>query len=136
MESILNTIPLILTLKFNLIATGAIFLILEIMLRIKPVRVVNVSKLHIKEAKALALPGYIFLTPDVQGCQSVIRHEMTHQDQMKRYTILDMSCILGWHYGFGMVKSFFRNPKGFSMRNTFWRLWHTNPLEIEANGNM
>jgi hypothetical protein len=136
MEYILDTIPLILSLKFNLIATGVLFLILEIMLRVKPVRIVNVSKLHIKGAKALALPGYIFMTPDVQGCQSVIRHEMTHQDQMKRYTIFGVSCILGWHYGFGMVKSFFRNPKGFSMRNTFWGLRQTNPLEIEANENM
>ena len=48
--------------------------------------VVYTQRLHIQGAKALALPGVIILVDHGSHNIRIIRHEMVHQEQYKRYT--------------------------------------------------
>jgi len=73
----------------------------------------------------LALPGLILLQ-DVYATEPVLRHELVHQQQMRRYSPLGTSLLLGWHYGVGFLRL---RRMG---RVAFWSLWATNPLEHEA----
>lgn len=93
--------------------------------------VVYTQRLHIQGAKALALPGVIILVDHGSHNIPIIRHEMVHQEQYKRYTPFGVSVLLGWHYGMGFWKQW-RSKQPLS----FWLLWSSNPLEIEANKRM
>ena len=73
----------------------------------------------------LALPGLVLLLDD-HATEPVLRHELVHQQQMRRYSPLGTSLLLGWHYGVGFLRL---RRMG---RRAFWSLWATNPLEQEA----
>lgn len=89
-----------------------------------PTAVIRVRRLHLG-ALGLALPGLVMLD---RGCASerILRHELAHQRQMRRYTPLGVALALGWHYGWGFIRRRRLN------REVFWDLWRTNPLELEA----
>jgi len=76
-------------------------------------------------ALGMALPGLILLRRD-QG-DSVIRHELVHQDQMRRWSPLGAALLLGLFYGRG----FLRHRR--LDRSTFMQLYAQNPMELEAN---
>ena len=96
-------------------------------LLIPPV-VIFVKRLHFNGAVGLALPGVILLT-DTTNAKQVLRHELTHQKQMRSYSPLGVAALLGWHYGRGFVRHFFH----YHRVPSFWQLWRENPLEKEAN---
>ena len=77
---------------------------------------------------ALALPGYIFITPH-HWKESVLRHELEHQRQMRKYSPLGVALFMGWYYG----KSFLLKRIKTGSWPSFWSLWKANPLEIQAN---
>lgn len=73
----------------------------------------------------LALPGLILLRPEAWR-EEILRHELAHQAQMRRWSPLGAALILGWHYGRGFVTA--RTID----RATFMDLYQSNPLEREA----
>ncbi len=89
-----------------------------------PVMVVRVRRVPFG-ALGMALPGLVLLRRD-QG-DSVIRHELVHQGQMRRWSPLGAAVLLGLFYGRG----FLRHRR--LDRATFMRLYAQNPLELEAN---
>ncbi len=76
-------------------------------------------------AMGMALPGLILLHRDMG--ESVIRHELVHQDQMRRWSPLGAAVLLGLFYGRGFLQH--RRLD----RSTFMRLYAQNPMELEAN---
>ena len=94
--------------------------------------VLEVLRLHIRGALGLALPGVIILAHPVWGNERVLRHEVAHQRQMRRYSPLGAALILAWHYGYQSLRFRIREGRWPS----FWRLWAANPLEREANEAM
>ena len=76
-------------------------------------------------ALGMALPGLILLRRD-QG-DSVIRHELVHQDQMRRWSPLGAALLLGLFYGRGFLRHRLLD------RSTFMQLYAQNPMELEAN---
>lgn len=96
-----------------------------------PPVVIKVRRLHVRGALGLALPGLIFLTPQAWN-EQVLRHELAHQQQMRRYSPLGASLLLGWHYGIGLIRWRMRTGTWPSI----WNLWHDIPLEREANEAM
>lgn len=87
-------------------------------------RVVVVRWLHLG-GLALALPGFVVVRAGYAS-EPVLRHELTHIAQMRRYSPIGASLLLGWHYGFGFLRH-----RAVS-REVFWQLWRENPLEREA----
>jgi len=79
----------------------------------------------------LALPGFIFLNSSHWN-ESVLRHELEHQRQMRKYSPLGVALLIGWHYGKGFLWGRIKNGSW----PTFTSLWATNPLEIQANAAM
>lgn len=79
-------------------------------------------------ALGMALPGVILLRRDTG--ERVLRHELGHQDQLRRWSPLGAALMLGWHYGLGFLRQ--RRLD----RSTFMRLYWDNPLEREACGRM
>ena len=86
-------------------------------------------------AKGMALPGLICLDASVfdraQEREFVLRHELVHTSQMRRYTPLVTALMLGWHYLGGALKA---KLKGRPV--SFVHLYCTNPLEREAHDKM
>ena len=121
---------------YELVMAGSAFAALELRLRLGGVKIIKVNTLPAKGAAAMSLPGYVLMKEYVWNDEDVLAHELMHIEQMKRYTIAGVCVLMGLHYGVGMVQEFLTNPKGFSMRESFWTLWHTNPLEREANSVM
>ena len=50
-----------------------------------PVVVIRVRSLHVRGALGLALPGFILMT-GAGWSEGVLRHELEHQRQMRRYS--------------------------------------------------
>ena len=76
-------------------------------------------------ALGMALPGLILVRGDMGD--SVIRHELVHQDQMRRWSPLGAALLLGLFYGRGFLRHRCLDQA------TFMRLYAQNPLELEAN---
>ena len=89
-----------------------------------PVLVVRVRRVPFG-ALGMALPGLILLRGDMGD--PVIRHELVHQDQMRRWSPLGAAVLLGLHYGRGFLR---HRRLDWA---TFMRLYAQNPLELEAN---
>lgn len=90
-----------------------------------PTRVVRVDSLYLG-ARGLALPGVVLLTKDAG--EDVLRHELVHQQQYRRYSPLGVALFLGVWYGIGFMVGW-RRGNG---RALFQRLWAANPLERQA----
>ncbi|MEO1855794.1 MAG: hypothetical protein ABGY95_00310 [Rubritalea sp.] len=118
-------------LLIDLAIVALINLVLWLYILLKPVTVRYVESLHLG-GLALALPGVIFMTPRVAGNEQVLRHELAHIQQLKRYTPIGVALMLGWHYGSGYISHFLKHRS----LPAFASLWETNPLEIEANAKM
>lgn len=116
---------------FHLTLTAPILLcfVLWAWVMVFPVVVIQVPRLHL-EARGLALPGFILATPYLG--EAGLRHEMAHQKQYRKWSPLGVAAFLGWHYGKGYLQGYLRHKRWPS----FWSLWQTNPLEIEANAAM
>jgi hypothetical protein len=83
-------------------------------------------------AGGLALPGLIFLSDEVLNSgeahlTSVMRHEMVHIQQMRRYSPFVTALMLAYHYA-----PWLRRPTQAHMME----LYHKNPLEIKAHAKM
>lgn len=114
-------------LKFDLAVVLGVTAFLWLWVWISPVIVVRVRWVPMG-ALGMALPGVILLRWDVG--ERVLRHELGHQDQLRRWSPLGIALYLGWYYG-----------KGFLLhrrvdRATFQRLYRANPLEKEACDRM
>jgi hypothetical protein len=96
-----------------------------------PTVVIRVRRLPVQGALAVALPGLIALTPGAEH-ESIIRHELQHQKQMRRYSPLGASLLLAKHYLLSALVQRLRSGTWPS----FWALWSSNPLEREANAAM
>jgi len=97
-----------------------------------PPVVLRVRRLHFG-ASGLALPGVIVIAEEnAHGFppEVVIRHEIVHQAQFRRYTPVGAAVLLGWHYGLGVLRA--RCPEEATLRH----LWQNHPLENEANAAM
>lgn len=94
-----------------------------------PTCVVRVKRIY-AGALGLALPGLILLRRDADD--SVLRHELQHVRQLRRYSPLGASLLLAWHYSVSAIQH--RQRTG--QLPSFWTLWQKNPLEIEANQAM
>jgi len=94
-----------------------------------PTFVIRVQRIY-AGALGLALPGLILLRRDVD--ESVLRHELQHVRQLRRYSPLGASLLLAWHYSVPAIRHRHRTGRWPS----FWTLWQKNPLEIEANRAM
>lgn len=122
---------LITCLTVDLAAACGINLVLWAWVWAVPPRLVWVRRLF-GGAQGLALPGLILilarLKPDGSGgpgpAAAVLRHELVHRDQMRRYSPLGTALLLGWHYGAGFLRQ-----RG---RVSFLDLYRANPLEREA----
>lgn len=111
----------------SLLVTLGINAILWLWLWLVPVKVVRVRRIGWTRALGLALPGLILLTPG-GDTPYVLRHEMVHQKQFRRYSPLGTSCVMAFYYGL----NFFRLRRSLGRWPSFWELWAANPLEIEA----
>lgn len=116
---------------FEVLFVLLIATILWLWVLLVPPFVIPVKRLHVKGALGLALPGFIFLTPGAWD-ERVLRHELAHIRQMRRYSPLGVAALLGWHYGAGVVRHVLR----VGGLPSFWSLWERNPLEQEANREM
>ena len=97
-----------------------------------PTTVIYVRRLHM-QGLGLSLPGVILLK--YPSSETVLRHELTHQKQMRRWSPFGVALRLGYHYGRGFWQAY-RSGNMDSILNVFWDLWRKNPLEIEANAAM
>jgi len=127
---VLNLI-LPLTVESFLYSLGFVWLLPWIWVGFVPTVVVRVRRLPVQGALAVALPGLIAVTPGAAH-ESVIRHELEHQKQMRRYSPLGAALLLAHHYLFSAVRGRLRSGSW----PTFWSLWSINPLEREANAAM
>lgn len=127
-------------LKWDLAAACGINLVLWAWVWAVPPRLVWVRHLF-GGAQGLALPGLIliperFRTDETDGtgesqrtdcpdrAEVILRHELVHRDQMRRYSPLGTAILLGWHYAAGFLRH-----RG---RVSFLSLYLANPLELEA----
>lgn len=82
-------------------------------------------------ARGHAQPGLVLLAPEVFHDERVLRHELAHIRQMRRFSPYGAAVLLAVHYGGGLLAARLRGrPTGF------FALYRTNPLEIEANAAM
>lgn len=95
-----------------------------------PPRIVRVRWLP-SGALGLALPGLVLLTT-VGDCRAVLRHELTHHLQMRRWSPLGVALQLGWHY---LLRPLLQWVRGGDLPS-FHDLYRTCPLEQEANAAM
>jgi hypothetical protein len=108
----------------------AIFVLLWIWVLLVPFTVVvHIPRLYMR-ARGLALPGIIIITPGMGEC--ILRHELKHQQQFRRYSPLGATLLLGYHYSRDFLLGRWRNGRWPS----FLELWARNPLEMEANAAM
>ena len=112
----------------DLLLTGRIVLLLWLWILVFPPILIKVKRLHFG-AKGLSLPGFIFLHTDYFH-ESVLRHELAHQAQMRRYSPIGVALILGYYYLPVLLRS------GLRPNAAFWAAWSKNPLEVEANEAM
>ena len=78
-------------------------------------------------ALGLALPGLILIRKET--CHDrILAHEFVHQQQMRRWTPIGCAIFLGYHYIGGFLQQL-RTRRPLS----FYTLYQSNPLEIEAN---
>lgn len=94
-----------------------------------PTLVVRVKRIH-AGALGLALPGVVLLRSGVG--EEVLRHEMQHIRQFRRYSPCGASVLLAWYYAVPAL----RVRRRTGCWPSFWSLWRSNPLEIEANRAM
>lgn len=94
-----------------------------------PTFVVRMDRIY-AGALGLAVPGLIVLRRDAD--ESVLRHELQHVRQLRRYSPLVASLLLAWHYTVPAIRHRQRTGRWPS----FWTLWQSNPLEIEAHQAM
>ena len=94
-----------------------------------PTCVVRVERIY-AGALGLALPGVILLRRGAS--EAVLRHEMQHIRQLRRYSPLGTSVLLAWHYTVPALK----HKRSTGCWPSFWLLWERNPLEREANQAM
>ena len=92
---------------------------------------IRIRTLFLRRAQGLALPGLILLTA-AGWSERVLRHELEHQRQMRRYSPLGAALLLGWHYGRGIVQALVQHGR----LPSFSSLWHSCPLELAANAAM
>lgn len=95
-----------------------------------PVRVLEVRRLP-GGALGMALPGLVLLTR-AGWCRAVLRHELAHQRQMRRWSPLGAALALAWHYGLAPLGQLLRRGRAPGLRE----LYRTCPLEREANAAM
>jgi len=107
----------------------AIHLVVWAWVWLVPTLVVRVDRIY-AGALGLALPGLIFLQREAPA--SVLRHELQHVRQLRRYSPIGASVLLAWHYASAAIRRRQRSGRWPS----FWSLWAENPLEIEANQAM
>lgn len=100
-----------------------ILLVLNFMVYLFPPIVIRVRRLPVHGAKGLLVLSFIFLRYDVG--EVVLRHELVHWEQQRRYTPIGAMLFNGWHYG-----------KAFIRRESFICAWRNNPFEKEANEKM
>lgn len=93
-----------------------------------PPRAVRVRTLHVPGAKGLALPGYVLIAQDWWDDEGVVRHELEHLAQMRRYSPLGVAMMLGWHYGVATFALRLRTGRWPSFKER----WESNPLEQGA----
>jgi hypothetical protein len=117
-------------LAFELGAAVAICLILWALVFIAPPVVIKVDRLY-AGATGLALPVFIFVVGDSND--EVLRHELAHHRQMRRYSPLGVALFLGAWYGLGLAR---RRRHHSSLQDAFNELWDRNPLEKQANKAM
>lgn len=98
-------------------------------LRVVPTVVVTVRRLHLG-ASGLALPGVVLIR-DGAG-EHVLRHELAHQDQYRRYGVTGTALRIGGHY----VLELARALRATKEVPSFYSLWARHPLEVEANRAM
>lgn len=94
-----------------------------------PTCVVRVDRIY-AGAQGLALPGVVLLRRATD--ERVLRHEMQHIRQLRRYSPFGVSLLLAWHYTVPAIQHRRRTGRW----PDFWYLWRNNPLEVEANRAM
>lgn len=99
-------------------------LVLWAWIALVPIMVLRVRRVPFG-ALGMALPGLILVRGDMGD--SVIRHELVHQDQMRRWSPLGAAVLLGLYYGRGFLRHRLLD------QSTFMQLYAQNPLELEAN---
>lgn len=104
-------------------------LVMAVWLRVVPTVVVTVRRLHMG-ASGLALPGVVFIREGAG--EHVLRHELAHQDQLRRYGVVGTLIRLGGHYLLGLGRALRATKKV----PAFFTLWARHPLELEANAAM
>jgi hypothetical protein len=114
-----------------LVEALAIWLITWIWVWIAPTGVLSVPTLSRRGGLAASLPGLILIRPE-GFTESVLRHELEHQKQMKLYSPVGVAMFLLWYYFSGALRGRLRSGRW----PDFWELWSMNPLEIEANKAM
>ena len=114
------------TLIEELLILAVVSLALHLWVLVVPTVIVPVRRLHLGAA-GLALPGVVFLTNPRDGF--ALRHELAHQDQMRRFSPLGVALFLGVHYGGGALLELLIHRR----RPRFSALWACNPLERDAN---
>lgn len=115
----------------ELVTLVGVNLVLWIWILVVPPRCVRVRRLWPRGAMGLALPGVILLTR--RGwCRAVLRHELEHQAQMRRWSPLGAALALGWHY---LLRPLWRLVRHGHVPS-FGDLYRTCPLEIQANAAM
>ena len=114
------------TLVEELLIVACVPLALHLWVLVMPTVVVPVRRIHLGAA-GLALPGVVFLTNPRDGF--ALRHELAHQDQMRRFSPLGVALFLGVHYGGGALIELLIHRR----RPRLYALWARNPLEREAN---
>lgn len=95
---------------------------------VMPPTVVRVRRLHVRGARAVTLPGLILVTEDAWDDERVIRHELEHHTQLRRFSPFGVAAFLGCHYVVGSVRRRVRDGRWPS----FASMWETNPLERAA----
>jgi hypothetical protein len=114
------------TIAEELLTVAAVALALHLWVLVVPTVVVPVRRLHLGAA-GLALPGLVFLVNPGDGF--ALRHELAHQDQMRRFSPLGVALFLGVYYGIGALRALLIDRR----RPRLYALWARNPLEREAN---
>ena len=114
------------TLVEELLIVACVPLALHLWVLVMPTVVVPVRRIHLGAA-GLALPGVVFLTNPRDGF--ALRHELAHQDQMRRFSPLGVALMLCAHYGWGGLRELLVHRR----RPRLQVLWARNPLEREAN---
>jgi len=117
-------------LEILIIVLLAIIFIPWLWVLIMPTQVIKVRRLPFG-GLGLAFPGFIFLTDAVWN-ERVLRHELAHQRQFRKYSPLGATLLLCYYY----TKEFLRYRRRNGNSPTPWILWNQNPLEIEANAAM